>query len=80
MIRQSCPLITSSTLGTSLGDPFQGSVSESGIGSSDDRRTLDILPFFRSFFLDACFEKPQSDEIYVRILVLERLVDGLDGE
>jgi hypothetical protein len=31
MIKQSCPLITSSTLGISLGDPFQEGISESGV-------------------------------------------------
>jgi hypothetical protein len=33
--------------------------------------TRNILPLFGSFFLDAWFKKPQSDKIYVGILVLE---------
>ena len=31
MIKQSCPLSTSSTLGMSLGDPVQDSISDSGV-------------------------------------------------
>jgi hypothetical protein len=31
MIKQSCPLITSSTLGMSLGDPVQNGIGESGV-------------------------------------------------
>jgi hypothetical protein len=71
MTKQSCPLTTSSTLGTSLGEPFHEVLTILVSGKVDVRRTSDVLPLFHSFFLDACFKEPQSDEIYVRVLVLE---------
>ena len=50
MIKQSCPLITSSTLGTSLGDPFQGGISKFGVALRRSPRKHDVPGMFFHFF------------------------------
>src|SRR5216683_3836741 len=81
MTKQSCPLITSSTLGTSLGDPFQGSVSESGsvLPTTDAPRTFFHF-FVASFSTHALRSRNLTKYMFAYWCLNDLLMDWMVNE